>query len=81
MTREQAQLVRLVLICAAWAAGQTLATWLPVPLAEIVLPAALAIGVYVISEDFGRPRFDRGDGKYWRGRRIDDERPGRGRLN
>jgi hypothetical protein len=37
--------------------------------------------VYVITDDLGRQRFDRGDGKYWRGRRIDDERPGRGRLN
>jgi len=81
VTRQQAQLVRLLLMCVAWAVGQVLAIAIPIDLADIVLPAALAILVYVITEDLGRPRFDRGEGKYWRGRRIDDERRGRDRLN
>lgn len=81
MTREQAQLVRLLLMCVAWAVGQTLTIGIPIDLADIVVPAALAIGVYVITEDLGRPRFDRGDGKYWRDRPVDDEPRGRDRLN
>ncbi len=81
VTREQAQPVRLLLMCVAWAVGQTLTIGLPIDLANIVIPAALAVGVYVITADLGRPRFERGDGKYWRGHRVDDERPGRDRLN
>jgi len=68
-------------MCAAWAAGQTLAIGLAIDLADVVVPAVLAAGVYVVTEDLGRPGVDRGEGKYWRGRRIDDERPRRDRLN
>ena len=81
VTREQAQLVRLLLMCLAWALGQSLTISIPIDLANIVIPAALAIGVYAITGDLGRPRFDRGEVKYWRGQRIDDDRPGRDRLN
>ena len=81
VTRDQAQLVRLLLMCVAWAVGRILVIGIPIDLADFVVPALLAAGVYVITEDLGQPRFDRGDGKYWRGRRIDDDRPGRGRLN
>ncbi|HEY3219030.1 MAG TPA: hypothetical protein VGK15_08070 [Candidatus Limnocylindria bacterium] len=81
MTRDQAQLVRLLLMSAAWAIGRILTVGIPIELGDIVVPAALAAGVYVITEDLGRPRSDRGEGKYWRGRRIDDDRPGPRRLN
>jgi hypothetical protein len=81
MTRDQAQLVRLLLMCVAWASGRILTIGIPIDFADLVVPALLAAGVYVITEDLGRPPFDRRDGKYWRGRRIDDDRPGRGRLN
>jgi hypothetical protein len=86
VTREQAQLVRLLLICAAWALGQTLVhavlTQGPtVPFSvDLIVPAALAIGVYVITEDLGRPR-RRDNVRYWRGRPIDDDPPKRDRLN
>ena len=85
MTREQGQLVRLLLMCVAWAVGQVLVyavlvQYSSVPF-DLVVPAALAIGVYVITEDLGRPRFDRGNARYWRGRRIDDEPPKRDRQN
>jgi hypothetical protein len=85
VTRDQAQLVRLLLICAAWAVGQVLvyvvlSQYSSVPF-DLVVPAALAIGVYVITEDLGRPRSDRGNARYWRGRRIDDDRPKRDRWN
>ena len=81
MTRGQWQLVRLLLICAAWAIARILTAGIPIELGDIVVPAALAAGVYAITDDLGRPRFDRGEGKYWRGRRIDDDRPGPRRLN
>ncbi len=82
MTRQQAQVVRLLLMCAAWAFGQTLLIGLAVGSgAEFVVPAALAIGVYLITEDLGRPRFGGGNVKYWRGRRIDEDERGGGRPN
>jgi hypothetical protein len=81
MSRDQAQLVRLLLMCAAFAIGRILTVGIPIYLGDIVVPVALAAGVYAITLDLGRPRLDRGEGKYWRGRRIDDDRPGRGRLN
>ncbi len=81
MTRQQAQLVRLLLMCAAWAAGQALTFGLSVHGVDLVVPAALAIGVYVVTEDLGRPRVNRSDTRYWRGRRIDDDPPKRDRWN
>lgn len=82
MTRQQLQVVRLLLMCAAWAFGQTLLIGLSVDSGlGFVVPAALAIGVYAITEDLGRPRFDRGNAKYWRGQRVDDDDRRGGRLN
>jgi hypothetical protein len=81
MTREQAQLVRLLLMCVAWSIGQMLTVGIPVQFADIVVPAALAIGVYVVTEDLGRPRVSRGDVKYWRGRQVEDDERRRGRWN
>ncbi len=87
MTRPQAQIVRLLLMCAAWSVGQVLIYSAlfqvgAVPFGiDLVLPAALAIGVYVVTDDLGRPRFDRGNARYWRGRRIDDDPPKRDRWN
>jgi hypothetical protein len=81
MTREQAQLVRLLLICVAWSVGQMLTVGIPVQFADIVVPAALAIGVYVVTEDLGRAPVRRGDVKYWRGRQIDDDERRGGRWN
>jgi hypothetical protein len=86
VTRERAQLVRFLLICAAWALGRVivfsvLAQGSVIPGADPLVPAALAIGVYVVTEDLGRPRFDRNNARYWRGRPIDDDPPRRDRLN
>lgn len=84
MTREPAQLVRLLLVCVAWALGQTLTIGLSVPGSDLIIPAALAVGAYVVTSDLGRPRMGGGDGKYWRGRRIDridQDRPRRDRWN
>ena len=74
MTRQQAQILRLLLMCAAWAFGQTLLVGLAGGSGlDLIVPALLAIGVYAITEDLGRPRFDGGNVKYWRGRRLDDD--------
>ena len=78
MTRERASLLRLVLVCAAWALGQTVAAGLRLGGLGFVLPAALAVATYVLTEELGRPRG--GTERYWRGRRIDDDRR-RGRWN
>lgn len=80
MTREQAAIVRFVLICAAWAVGQTLTWGLVIGPLGVVIPAALAFGVLVVTADLGRPRASGGDLKYWRGRRVDDDER-RGRWN
>ena len=80
MTREQAAIVRLVLVCMAWAIGQLLAIGVPLPGADFVVPAALAIGVYIVTEELGRQRGD-ANARYWRGRRIDDDERGPRRWN
>ena len=80
MTRPLSAVLRFVLICAAWAVGQTLAWGLALTTLGVLIPAVLALGVLVVTADLGRPRAAVGGGdlKYWRGRRIeDDERRGR----
>ena len=73
MTRGQASVLRFFLICAAWAVGQTLTWSLALGSIGVVISAALALGVLVVTQDLGRPRAASGDLKYWRGRRVDDD--------
>jgi hypothetical protein len=80
MTRAQAAILRFVLICAAWAIGQTLTLYLSLGTFGAIVPAAFALGVLVLTADLGRPRASGGDLKYWRGRRLDDDER-RGRWN
>jgi hypothetical protein len=80
MTRTQAAVLRFVLICAAWSVGQTLTWGLALGTIGVVIPAVLALGALVVTEDLGRPRSAGGDLKYWRGRRVDDDER-RGRRN
>ncbi len=80
MSRQQAALVRFLLVCVAWTVGQMLALGVPLPGADLLVPAALAIGVFIVSDQLGRPR-QSGDMKYWRGRRIDDDDRGPRRWN
>lgn len=81
MTRAQAAIVRFVLICAAWAVGQTLTWGLALGPIGVVIPGVLAIGVLVVTADLGEPRAGGGaDLKFWRGRRVDDDER-RGRWN
>jgi len=80
MTRQQAAILRFVLICAAWAIGQTLTWYLSLGSLGVIIPAALALGVLVLTAELGCPRGSGGDPKYWRGRRVDDDER-RGRWN
>jgi hypothetical protein len=80
MTRERAAILRFVLICAAWAIGQTLTWYLALGSFGIVVPAAFALGVVVLTAEPGRPRPAGSDPRYWRGRRVDDDER-RGRWN
>jgi hypothetical protein len=80
MTRTRAAVLRFVLICAAWSVGQTLTWGLALGTIGVVIPAVLALGVLVVTEDLGRPRAAGGHLKYWRGRRVDDDER-RGRWN
>lgn len=78
MSVRRAQLLRLLLVCAAWAAGETAILGIGLDLRglELAVPAGLAVGVYLVTEDLGRAR-PSGGGKYWRGRRVDDDPPRR----
>jgi uncharacterized membrane protein YagU involved in acid resistance len=74
---------RLLLICVAAAAGETIAY--QVEWYDIVMWVGLFFGAiaYVLTQGFDAPRPPRGrrgEIKYWRGRRIDDDEP-RSRLN
>lgn len=80
MTREQAQLVRLLLICLAWSVGQVLTLGLALGPANIIVPAVLAVGLYALTDDLGRPAVT-GNAKYWRGRPADDDKRRGGRWN
>jgi len=80
MTRQQAAILRFVLVCAAFAVGQTLTWGLAIGPLGVVIPAALAIGVLAVTADLGRPRASGADLKYWRGQRVDDDKR-RGRWN
>ncbi len=73
VTPRQAAIVRLLLVCAAWALGETLVTASSaLGIFGVVVPAVLAVGVFALTQDLGRPRVDRDNVRYWRGRRIDD---------
>jgi hypothetical protein len=72
---------RLLVICVAAAAGETIAYQLE--LFNEVMWVGLLFGAatYILTQDLDRPRHGggrRGEIKYWRGRKIeDDDRPGR----
>jgi hypothetical protein len=67
---------RLLLICAAAAAGETIAYQLEAY--DVVMWVGIVFGaaVYILTQDLDRPWRGggrRGEIKYWRGRRIDDD--------
>ena len=74
---------RLLLICLAAAAGETLAYQLGWYDVIIWVGVLFGAGAYIFTQDLDRPRPGarrRGEIRYWRGRRIDDD-DGPGRMN
>ena len=67
---------RLLLICVAAAAGETIAYQLEQY--DVITWAGVLFGAaaYIFTQDLDRPRRGggrRGEIKYWRGRRVDDD--------
>jgi hypothetical protein len=74
---------RLLLICAAAAAGETIAYQLEAYGVRTWVGLIFGAAAYIFTQDLDRPRPGggrRGEIKYWRGRRIDDD-DGPRRLN
>ncbi|HUG56244.1 MAG TPA: hypothetical protein VMJ92_04125 [Candidatus Limnocylindrales bacterium] len=72
-------LLRVVVIAAAWAAGEALAFALGLGAYGRALGLALAVGAYLATRDTWTARGGgpRGHVKYWRGRPVDDSDPPR----
>ena len=70
---------RLLLMCAAFAAGQTAASAIGAHDVGSTVGLVLASAAYLLTQDVDRPRRGGGELKYWRGRRVDDreDRPRR----
>jgi hypothetical protein len=74
---------RLLLICVAAAAGETIAYQLGAYSLMMWVGLLFGAGAFILTQDVDRPRTGggrRGEIKYWRGRRIDDD-DGPQRLN
>jgi hypothetical protein len=72
----QAAYLRLLLICAAFAAGETAAWAIDANAVASIVGAILGAAAYILTQDIDRPPRGggrRGEIRYWRGRRIDDE--------
>ena len=72
---------RLLVICVAAAAGETIAYQLELYGEVMWVGVLFGAAAYIFTQDLDRPRPGggrRGEIKYWRGRRIDDDdRPSR----
>jgi hypothetical protein len=69
---------RLFLICAVAAAGETIAYQLELYNEVMWVGLLSGAAAYILTQDLDRPRprgGRRGEIKYWRGRRIDDDEP------
>ncbi|HEV8470043.1 MAG TPA: hypothetical protein VGR46_10580 [Candidatus Limnocylindria bacterium] len=76
MNPTQATYLRLLLICAAFAAGETAAWALGAYSVGLIVGAILGAAAYVLTQDIdrsGRGGRRRGEIRYWRGRRIDED--------
>lgn len=75
---------RLLLICAVAAAGETIAYQLEWYNEVMWVGVLFGAATYILTQDLDRPRPGRGrrgEIKYWRGRRIDDDDERPRRLN
>jgi hypothetical protein len=70
--RQRDAIVRLLVVCAAWALGEALEYQFGATVLGPVLPLILAVAAYMATRDI---RMGGGsDESYWRGRRIDRDR-------
>ena len=75
---------RLLVICVAAAAGETIAYQLELYNEMMWVGLLFGAATYILTQDLDRPRPGggrRGEIKYWRGRRIDDDDERPRRLN
>ena len=75
---------RLLLICAVAAGGETIAYQLEAYDIATWVAVVVGAGAYILTQDLDRPRprgERRGEIRYWRGRRVDDDDDGPQRLN
>ncbi len=70
--RQRDAILRLVLICAAWAVGETLEYMFGARALGPLLPIILAAAAFLATRDL--PWGGGSDETYWRGRRIDRDR-------
>ncbi|MBI2774201.1 MAG: hypothetical protein HYX56_06910 [Chloroflexi bacterium] len=72
MTREQSALLRLVILCMAWALGEAIEWQMGALGLGPLFPAVLAAAAYVATRDlmWSGPA----GGGYWRGRNVDRDR-------
>ncbi len=71
--RERAAILRLVIVCLAWALGEALVWQLHASGLALIVPALLGAAAYMATREGGSP--GGGDGEtYWRGQRIDRDR-------
>lgn len=74
MDPERAALVRLVIVCAAWAVGEALVWQLRASGLGLIVPALLAAAAYVATRELFGSAGGGGDATFWRGRTIDRDR-------
>lgn len=72
--QERRTWLRFLIVVLAGAAGETLGFALALPSADLLLPLLFGGAAYYLTDGMDSPfRPGRGgEGKYWRGRRIDD---------
>ena len=73
MDRERRAWIRLIIVVAAAALGETLGISQRLPFTETLLPLLFGAAAYYLTMPFGAPGYrSSGNVRYWRGRRIDD---------
>lgn len=73
MDRERRAWLRFLIVIAAAALGETLGIWQRLPSSDLLLPLLFGGAAFYLTIGMTAPR-DRsnGNGRYWRGRHIDD---------
>jgi uncharacterized membrane protein AbrB (regulator of aidB expression) len=72
--RERRAWLRLLLVAAAAALGETWGTWQRIPSSDLAVPLLLGGAVFALTGALTAPRVRRGENvRYWRGRRVDED--------